>query len=130
MRTKEVNLNQYSEKVKGFPDNELLELKSAVDYEVEIIRNLNGKKINKTNNRIILKDSKKLEESEIVIVGPNNFSITCSEKDLDRKAFDLWNKPSMFTKVADTYSDFLKFVVIKYSNGTKVNLTDFVSKIA
>ena len=36
----------------------------------------------------------------------------------------------MFTKVADTYEDFLKFVVIKYPNGTKINLTDFVSTIA
>ena len=50
MRTREANLNQYSERIKSFPDSELLQLKSAVDYEVEIIRNLNGKKNNKSDD--------------------------------------------------------------------------------
>jgi hypothetical protein len=114
--------NEYLKKFKDFPDVEIIALRDAAEYEITYIRGIST--LDSSKNPNIIKN-----KYDAVFIGPGDFKLECKKEDIDKKTLDIWNKSSLYTNIPDTYADFLKFVVIKYSNGKEENLTDYVSKL-
>lgn len=116
---KKLGLNQWSEKVMNFPDDELEALKQAIEYEMQYNRNMNvaQSKVNiKTGANCIITDGK-------------NFNLEITEDKLNKKCVDIWRNPSIFTKEPDTYSDFINKLTILVDKNKKINFVDYVSKL-